>query len=291
MECDKIQCGICIEEVDAGKIIRYCGGKHVFCMDCMDQWLKNREEKGDGNLLSYGVLSYDLRLTDTHGDISFLNMIPMVPCPICQQSINIYSGYPDGVHTQYFHIKNESKRLHEEFDEDEEEFDEDEEEEEEKEKRIIREFTVKDGKLHGLFQDFYLNSQEGRKLCRRTQYVHGKREGMDEQWHPDDVGEDGEGLIERQTFLDDKANGLYQSWWPNGNLSCQFVTKDGYREGLFQRWDLNGELVEKSFFVKGCIEGLYTIWHDNGVKMSEYMMVQGKPVGICRQWDHNGLIK
>ncbi len=538
MECDKVQCGICIEEVDAGKILRYCGGKHVFCMNCMDQWLNNREEEEE--------------------NVSLLNA---VSCPICRQSIYIYTGYPDGVHTQYSYIKkrdmhpqeeesegedgdgDEGEEEEEDEDEDEgeeeeedEDEDEDEEEEEKKDdKRSLREFTVKNGELHGRFREFYPNSPtfdcsvpklevkyvhgeksgmetrwnclgyivsqtkyrngmknglhtewvpkmdmdlegtsieygptfikmlmedrvkvtectyvndcldgkvtewydddgqlksvsyylggiengifttwypDGKKKsighyimgkmqgyyyqwhpngvisyivyyiddqphgryyqwnekgkliglyyyrkgeyhgpckewsdqgfllkettyhhgvirgklikyfynsdkiyeiaefdddgklhgvneqwhpidlceggvsrrCWRAHYVHGKKEGVYERWQTYGVGGDGEGLMERETFSDDKQNGLYQSWWPNGNLSCR------YRDGLFQRWHENGVLSEQYFSIKDRAEGLHTKWYDNGVKENEVMLVHDEPVGIYREWDREGVL-
>jgi antitoxin component YwqK of YwqJK toxin-antitoxin module len=150
-----------------------------------------------------------------------------------------------------------------------------------------------DGEMHGVNEEWHpIYHCEGGVSRRwwRAHYVHGKKEGVYEGWHTHGVGGDGEGLMRRETFSGDKANGLYQSWWPNGNLSCQYIAKDGYRDGLFQRWHENGVLQEQYFSIKDCAEGLHTKWHDNGVKASEVMMVHDNPVGIYQEWDREGVL-
>lgn len=40
-ECKDNKCPICIEDIDVGRKINICG--HVFCMECLDTWLKEHK--------------------------------------------------------------------------------------------------------------------------------------------------------------------------------------------------------------------------------------------------------
>ena len=70
------------------------------------------------------------------------------------------------------------------------------------------------------------------------------------------------------TFKDGKRDGMWISFWKNGNVENEGVFKEGKKHGLF-----------KSFFENGQIR--YIQEHKNGV-----------PVGVCKHFDKDGnLIK
>ncbi len=133
------------------------------------------------------------------------------------------------------------------------------------------------------------------RLKFRIDFVKGMKEGLHEIWYcpmySPGPGGDGNGLQTRAHFVADKKHGLYQEWWPNGQLKMQYNAVDGYRDGLFQRWAENGTLVEQYWSVKDRAEGLHTFWHDNGVKAKEYTCVNDKPVGLYQEWDRDGVLK
>jgi antitoxin component YwqK of YwqJK toxin-antitoxin module len=133
------------------------------------------------------------------------------------------------------------------------------------------------------------------RLKYRIDFVKGMKEGLHEIWYSPKnspgPGGDGNGLQARTHYVADKKHGIYQEWWPNGQLKIQYNAVDDYRDGLFQRWAENGTLVEQYWSVKDCAEGLHTFWHDNGVKAKEYTCVNDKPVGLCQEWDRDGVLK
>ena len=87
---------------------------------------------------------------------------------------------------------------------------------------------------------------------------------------------------------DSIQNGLYQSWYKNGEkwVECTYV--NGKREGLFQEWRRNGQKLEEFTLVNGLAEGLYQSWHQNGEKWVECTFVNGRFEGVYQCWYSNG---
>lgn len=46
-------------------------------------------------------------------------------------------------------------------------------------------------------------------------------------------------------------NGLFQSWYDNGQKEFEVTYKDGKYHGHFQKWNMNGQLIVKSEYVNG----------------------------------------
>ena len=59
------QCQVCLEEVEVGRLMKQldCGGRHSFCIGCIDQWLQ----------ITKLVLSADMFLCDYKAHKNLIN--------------------------------------------------------------------------------------------------------------------------------------------------------------------------------------------------------------------------
>jgi antitoxin component YwqK of YwqJK toxin-antitoxin module len=93
-------------------------------------------------------------------------------------------------------------------------------------------------------------------------------------------------------YRDGKLDGLYQRWWKNGQKSAEYTYRDGKEEGLFQRWFENGQKSTECTCRDGKEEGLCQRWWYRGQKEVECTYRDGKREGLCKVWNFNGeLIK
>ena len=97
---------------------------------------------------------------------------------------------------------------------------------------IELERNYKDGKLDGLFKEWYENGQ----LKEEGNYKDGERDGLQRHWY-----ENGQ-LKYEGNFKDGKGDGLEKLWYENGQLRYEGNIKDGELDGLFKEWYENGQL-------------------------------------------------
>ena len=62
--------------------------------------------------------------------------------------------------------------------------------------------------------------------------------------------------LENGKFLDGKKNGLWKSYWDNGQLRFLRSYKNGIDHGSFEDYWVNGQLTWKHFYKNGLSEGL-----------------------------------
>jgi hypothetical protein len=86
----------------------------------------------------------------------------------------------------------------------------------------------------------------------------------------------------------DVRDGDVEERFPNGIISIKGYKMHGKREGLWRSWYENGQLNSELSFIHGKREGPYHVWYDNGKKMTEGMYKQDIEVGKWKHWDKNG---
>ena len=52
-------------------------------------------------------------------------------------------------------------------------------------------------------------------------------------------------------YNDDKRNGEYKSYHPNGQLATIFMYNDDKIDGVLKKYNVNGELIEQSMYENG----------------------------------------
>ena len=93
---------------------------------------------------------------------------------------------------------------------------------------------------------------------------------------------------EECTYRDGRKDGVYQSWWNNGQKLIEITYRDGKEEGLYQRWWKNGQKSAEFHYRDGKYEGLCQEWYDNGQKSIECHYRDGKREGLYHYWGENG---
>jgi len=89
-------------------------------------------------------------------------------------------------------------------------------------------------------------------------------------------------------FKDGEKDGLWTSWYENGQKDEEVVYKDGEEHGLVTNWYENGQKSEKITMRYGKLDGLYKRWHRNGKKWSEGVFKDGERDGLWNRWHDNG---
>ncbi len=69
-------------------------------------------------------------------------------------------------------------------------------------------------------------------------------------------------------FQKGEANGVYISWFRNGQIAEKGTTKNGERNGSWTRWHENGQKYEKGTFKNNEKYGLWIQWDEDGKEVS-----------------------
>jgi antitoxin component YwqK of YwqJK toxin-antitoxin module len=86
-----------------------------------------------------------------------------------------------------------------------------------------------------------------------------------------------------------KIEGLYRTWYENGQLESEANYKDGKKDGLYRWWhcDSSGKLKEESNYKDGKWNGSCKWWHENGALEIESNYKDGRKDGLYRWWTDN----
>lgn len=74
--------------------------------------------------------------------------------------------------------------------------------------------------------------------------------------------------------------GLYESWYPNGQLREQINYKDGEKDGLYEWWFENGVLGFRGNYKEDELDGICEWWCENGKQMARINYKDGNRLKI-----------
>jgi antitoxin component YwqK of YwqJK toxin-antitoxin module len=83
-------------------------------------------------------------------------------------------------------------------------------------------------------------------------------------------------------------NGEVEERFANGVVRIKGYKMKGKREGLWRSWYENGQLNSELSFVHDDREGPYGVWYENGKKMVEGEYKKDVAVGKWKYWDNRG---
>ena len=127
-------------------------------------------------------------------------------------------------------------------------------------------------------------TDESRVLEYEISYKEGIKEGLWKSWYTN-------GQLNVETnFKDGRHDGLYRSWHYNGQLSQKTNYINGEEDGLHQEWYENGKLNTQGINKRGIKDGLWRIWYKNGQLMEEANYKENYPDGLNRSWYENGIL-
>jgi len=97
--------------------------------------------------------------------------------------------------------------------------------------------------------------------------------------------------IQYEGNSDKPFTGMVTSMYPNGQVSIEWIFKDGVRSGPQRSYFENGKLEAKIMYKGGEWNGLTKSWYENGQKKSEKNYKNAKLNGFAKTWFENGKMK
>lgn len=167
--------------------------------------------------------------------------------------------------------------------------------------------------LSQLLLSFSLFAASGNEQNRKDDL--GRRQGywIIQAYMTGETGYAPDATVEEGTFVDDKKEGLWKKYFPNGKLKSEITYVNDrpngwyavyYPTGIaeergtwtrnkntgdFKRFYANGELQQEFFFNdKGIRNGIQRYYHSNGKLELEVTVAEGKEIGTMRRWDKEG---
>ena len=90
---------------------------------------------------------------------------------------------------------------------------------------------------------------------------------------------------------DGKRDGLWTSWYENGQKQLEGTYKNGKEDGLFITWYENGERRSEGTWKGGKFDGLWISWYENGQKRLEGTYKYGDLVNLIGRWNVDGSVR
>lgn len=104
---------------------------------------------------------------------------------------------------------------------------------------IAKRYTQKNDKYHGLFQEYWGDSNKKYKECN---YVDGVLNGLYQTWHANGK------IAEKYTYVNNIREGLYEEWYENGNKTVEFIAVNGSVDGIAISWNEDGTFKQLKYF-------------------------------------------
>jgi antitoxin component YwqK of YwqJK toxin-antitoxin module/F0F1-type ATP synthase membrane subunit c/vacuolar-type H+-ATPase subunit K len=92
----------------------------------------------------------------------------------------------------------------------------------------------------------------------------------------------------RAQIANNRYEGQYTAWWPNGLKSEEGTFVKGRKHGLFVTYHENGQPQATGAWSDGLRTGIWSLWHDNGQKQGEGLFEDDRKTGVWKEWHKNG---
>ncbi len=116
---------------------------------------------------------------------------------------------------------------------------------------------------HGAFSTYFMSKDDEIKLSEGT-YVHNKIHGLYRAWR---LTKKGKYYLQQEINYDmNNLNGLYTTFYPNGNIDSSITYTKGKKHGEYIRRYENNVIMQKCTYVHGKIEGKFESYYPNGNK-------------------------
>ncbi len=139
----------------------------------------------------------------------------------------------------------------------------------------------RDGKLHGLYEDYY----ESGKLKSKSQCVNDLWQGNFEAYFENGV------LSKKGNYIGDSLTGEWVYYNENGTLVVQGSFIDNKKNGKWIYNFPNGQTESLENFVLGALEGAYESYHENGVLANRKTYHHNQFHGLSESYYNNGQLE
>lgn len=89
----------------------------------------------------------------------------------------------------------------------------------------------------------------------------GRKQGLYRSWYKNGQ------LGSEVTCIDGKPHGYYKLWHNNGALCKKYMIYNGTKNGIVPYWTKDGNMIEIEYYVNGKCEGMYQRMSDDRVTM------------------------
>lgn len=90
------------------------------------------------------------------------------------------------------------------------------------------------------------------------------------------------------TGANERYDGEFKEWHPNGKLWKQGAYKNGNAVGEWKYWHENGTLAKSGHFKGGQLEGVWIYQRPDGAKSREETWIEGMRHGVSKTYDSSG---
>ncbi|MTH48743.1 toxin-antitoxin system YwqK family antitoxin [Intestinirhabdus alba] len=90
-----------------------------------------------------------------------------------------------------------------------------------------------------------------------------------------------------QEFSGGIPDGIYQSWWKNGQRKYKTFFVKGKENGVIHYWYKNGSKQFTGSVKDGVLDGELTSWYRNGNEWTKENYARGKKDGVWKSWYEN----
>jgi len=104
--------------------------------------------------------------------------------------------------------------------------------------------------------------------------IHGAKHGLYQSFYPNGQ------LREMATYVDGQEEGTVQLWYSSGRPYLLYTMRDGLREGPALRWYNSGMLASQEYFKGGLEEGRATYFYADGQVQWEILFAGGEVVRL-----------
>jgi len=101
------------------------------------------------------------------------------------------------------------------------------------------------------------------------------------------VNENGDISLEGR-FERGKRNGIWTTWYSNGQKEHEGYYKNGLKSDLWKSWYESGQAWKEGYYFAGKKEGSWLYWHWNGEKLAVETYRNGIIHGPLKKWYSNG---
>jgi antitoxin component YwqK of YwqJK toxin-antitoxin module len=104
--------------------------------------------------------------------------------------------------------------------------------------------------------------------------VGGVKNGLYQTWYPNGQRK------ERAIYVNGREEGLVQQWFPSGQPYIIYTAKAGLKEGVAFRFYSNGAVAAQEFYVGDKEDGLATYYYESGAKQLEVLFEGGRTLSV-----------
>lgn len=95
---------------------------------------------------------------------------------------------------------------------------------------------------------------------------------------------------EEMTFREGILNGIYISYYKNGNIKRKGEYKDGKLNGSWQSWTSDGDKIYEVHYQNDTLSGNYISWYETGVIKERGEYAENRKKGVWVEYDEAGMI-